>query len=170
MAFTRIQSSTLALCLLLLLGAGCAQLSDEMFMAETAYEQARYEESDVWLEDLERDVADMGVDMRARFYFLRGMTEYRLGRRNGALHYLALARETAGEEGRGSLREDWVAQMDRTLLELTPNTASFRAREQGVPAAAVEPAQAPPSEAEPSEDPQDPQEGLAPTTDDSTAL
>ncbi len=62
--------------------------------------------------------------MRARCYYLRGMTEYRLGHRADALHYLAVAREVAGERGSG-LRPEWRQIMDRTLTELTPRGMDY---------------------------------------------
>ena len=108
--------------------ASCAALSDDLRRAEQAYEQAQYEDALVWLDDLEDDAPDMDVDQRARFYFLRGMTAYRLVQRNDALHYLALAREQAGEQGEG-LRPEWRTSMDRTLTELMPTAPrSFYAR------------------------------------------
>jgi hypothetical protein len=55
------------------------------------------------------------------------MTAYRLGQRNDALHYLALAREV--EEDTSTLTADQKRTMERTLTELTPNDSSFRARD-----------------------------------------
>ena len=108
--------------------AGCAALRDDMVRAENAYDEARYDDAMVWLVDLEQDTPDMDIDMRARFYYLRGMTAYRLGHRNPALHYLALAREVSGEEGSRALMPEQRQTMERTLAELTPQDASFRAR------------------------------------------
>ena len=111
-----------------LLVASCAALTDDLQRAEHAYEQAQYEDALVWLDDLEDDAPDMDVDERARFYFLRGMTAYRLVQRNDALHYLALSRQVAGEQGLG-LRPEWQTAMERTLNELMPTAPrSFYAR------------------------------------------
>jgi len=90
-----------------------------MGRAQDAYEQARYEESLTWLEALERDVPDMDADMRARYFYLRGMTAFRMSDRADALHYLALAREVAGPQAR-ALRSEWRLKLERTLRELTP--------------------------------------------------
>jgi hypothetical protein len=90
-----------------------------MQRAQESYLQARYEDSLTWLTDLEDDAPSMDPELRARYFYLRGMTEYRLGHRANALHYLAVAREVAGERGEGLL-EDWVPLLDRTLEELTP--------------------------------------------------
>jgi hypothetical protein len=104
---------------------GCAALSDDLRRAETNYEQARYEDALVWLSDLEDDAPSMDAEMRARYFYLRGMTEYRLGHRGDALHYLAVAREVAGDQGAG-LRPEWRQIMDSTLTELTPRGMNHR--------------------------------------------
>ncbi len=106
---------------------GCAALREDLGRAEASYERAEYERALVWLEDLEPQLPDMDVEMRARFYYLRGMTAYRLGRRTEALYYLALAREVAGERGVG-LRDAWRSNLEGTLEELTPTTATYVAR------------------------------------------
>ena len=106
---------------------GCATLRDDLRRAELGYEQARYEDAMVWLASLERDVPAMNAEEQARYYYLRGMTAYRLSRRDEALHFLALGREVAGEQGTG-LRRDWKEKLDRTLAELTPEGAGWRAR------------------------------------------
>lgn len=113
---------------LLTLTSGCAQLSDEMRTIETGYQEARYEDVIVWLDDIEHDVPHLEPAERARFYYLRGMSAHRLGQHDDALYYLALAREVAGEEGRG-LRDPWKIQLRDTLAELTPEGATHHARE-----------------------------------------
>lgn len=105
--------------------AGCNAVGADMHRAEASYEQARYGDTLVWLRDLENDAPAMDLEMRGRYYYLRGMTEYRLGHRADALHYLAVAREVTGEEGSG-LRPEWRQIMDRTLDELTPRGMSHR--------------------------------------------
>ncbi len=130
------------LSLLLVLGlsaplfGGCAALDSEMASARTAYAQARYEQANVWLDDLEDDQGDMDPSMRADFLYLRGMTAFRLGHRTEAFHALAVAREV-DEQGQGLLEESERETMTNALAELVPNTATFRAREEGVEAAPV---------------------------------
>ena len=88
--------------MLAVMASGCAAISDDMQRAEATYEQARYEDTLIWLRDLEDDAPTMDLEMRARYYYLRGMTEYRLGHRLDALHYLAVAREVAGDVQHGA--------------------------------------------------------------------
>jgi len=131
-----------ATAVILLLGAafGCAAVRDDMQRAEVSYEAARYEDTLVWLRDLEDDAPSMDVEMRARYFYLRGMTEYRLGHRSDALHYLAVAREVAGDQGSG-LRPEWRQIMDTTLAELTPRGMSHHPPEAGAAAEATESAE-----------------------------
>jgi hypothetical protein len=122
---------SLALALLAVLAGGCGTLTNDLLEAENAYEEARYDDAEVWLSDIGSDVAKMDQEHRARFYYVRGMTAYRLGRRNDALHFLALAREESGVSESSNLAADKRQIMDRTLAELTPHTATHRANEAG---------------------------------------
>ena len=97
----------------------CAALHDDMERAEGSFELARYEDSVVWLDELEVQKPSMDQDMRAKFYYLRGMAAFRLGNRPDALHYLALAREVAGPRNQG-LRSEWSANLRRTIAEILP--------------------------------------------------
>ncbi|MBW2460294.1 MAG: hypothetical protein JRH11_01525 [Deltaproteobacteria bacterium] len=115
-----------------LLGA-CGTLSNDLIQAENAYEEAKYDDAEVWLADIGSDVAVLDDEHRARFYYLRGMTAYRLGRRDDALHFLALAREESGHADSSHLSAEKRSIMDRTLDELTPHTATHRANTAGGP-------------------------------------
>lgn len=110
--------SLCALGLALSLGA-CGAASAELRRAEQSYEQARYENALSWLADLEPNAPTLNQEERARYFYVRGMTEYRLGHRPEALYYLAVAREISGEDGDG-LREEQRDLMTRTLAELMP--------------------------------------------------
>ena len=111
--------------LLLVIGlmAGCASLADDLRRTETAYSQAQYQRASIWLVDLERHAAEMDTDVRARFFFMRGMTAYHLGQPGEALHYLALAREVAGDDAT-ALRSRWRQTLTSTLGELEGTTTS----------------------------------------------
>lgn len=98
---------------------GCTSLREEVSQAQQAYEEARYDSAEVWLTDLEQHEGSMDSDLQARFYFLRGMTALRLGQRGEALHYLALARETAGPRAE-ALGPAWRVELTRVLQEVEP--------------------------------------------------
>ncbi len=103
----------------LLLVSACAATATEMRRAEEAYEQARFDAARVWLTDLEDRAPGMEPDMRADYFYLRGMTEYRLAHRLEAMHYLAIARELVGSDP-DSLRPEQRENLTRTLAELEP--------------------------------------------------
>lgn len=107
--------------------AACGQLRDELGRAESSYDEARYEDAIVWLDELEHDISRLDQPDRARFYYLRGMTALRLERRDEALHYLVLAREEAGESHAG-LQDPWKETLRQSLEELTPAGATHHAR------------------------------------------
>ncbi len=96
---------------------GCAGLSDDIRRARRQYAAAAYEDALVWLEAVEDDIPSADMPTQARWYYLRGMTAYRMGQRGDARHYLALAHVTAGERGVG-LQPDWQRTLVRTREEL----------------------------------------------------
>lgn len=98
---------------------GCAATASEMRRAEDAYDQARFDHARTWLIDLEDDAPAMSVPMRARYFYLRGMSEYRLGHRLDALHYLEVAKEIVGDDQR-LLEQEQRELLERTLAELEP--------------------------------------------------
>ncbi len=119
--------------------AGCAALADDLRRAEAAYTAARYEDTQAWLVNLERSTPQMDSDQRARFFFMRGMTAYRLGDQAVARHYLALAQETAGEDS-AALRSDWRQVLTRTMGELeTQGPASTPVQAEQEPESSTEP-------------------------------
>lgn len=112
--------------LLVLSLAACAHIDHRIESAAASFDDARYDDALVWLADLDDDVGRMPLEDEAYFYYLRGMTAYRLDRRTDALHDLALARElveahTLTPEGLDA------ALLERTLAELVPTTATFEA-------------------------------------------
>ncbi|MFT3923036.1 MAG: hypothetical protein QM778_10910 [Myxococcales bacterium] len=96
---------------------GCAALRDDLRHAEQAFSEARYENAQTWLTDLEPNVPEMDRELRSRFYYLSGMTAFRTGERARAKHYLALCREEAGDAGVG-LTPDWRTNLAVTLRDL----------------------------------------------------
>jgi hypothetical protein len=106
---------------------GCAVVSSELDTATELYGNAQYEAALRWLDELEADAAGMTRTQQALFYYLRGMTAYRLGQRQDALHFLAIATVAADSPG-ATLRPERRSILERTLQELIPTTASPHAR------------------------------------------
>ena len=117
----------LALVCVMAAAASCTTTAKELRATQALYKDARYEECQRYLETLELDVDTMGDDDLTRFYYLRGMTAFRLGQADDALHYLALAATLTDELG-GRLPESWQPILRRTLEQLTPTTASPHVR------------------------------------------
>ncbi len=106
-----------AFILLCFLFTACAAVRDDMRRAEAAFDEARYEQVEIWLAELQSSVPDMDRPTRARFYYLRGIASYRLGDARSARHYLALSREEAEKQGVG-LRSDWRVNLAKVLAEI----------------------------------------------------
>lgn len=103
---------------------GCATYSNELTRAQRAYEQGEDERALGLLRALEPDVDRLTASDRARYSFLRGMTDYRLGYRADARHWLAMA--GAVQKGAvASLSPDWSATLNDTLNDL--NLAVYQA-------------------------------------------
>lgn len=114
--------AAIALPLIALLAVGCTGLGDDLRRAEQAFSEARYEDVEEWLGDLEPSVGKMSTPLRARYYYLAGMSAYRIGDRAEARHALALCREelALSEE---KLPPAWNHNLESALGELEPATA-----------------------------------------------
>jgi len=121
-----VRSRGALVCLLLTCGA-CTTVSSELRTTQSLYKDARYEEAQRWLAELEMSSADMSPGELARFHYLRGMTAFRLGQPEDALHYLVLA-QVLDEDEVSHLPPSWRAVMERTLAQVMPTSASPHAR------------------------------------------
>jgi hypothetical protein len=106
---------------------GCTSVASELRTAQLLYKDARYEEAQVWLGELQAEVSSMPPPELTRFCYLRGMTAFRLGQREDALHYLVLTDQLNAEDP-SRLPEGWRPVMERTLQEIVPAIASPHAR------------------------------------------
>jgi hypothetical protein len=95
--------------------AGCQNYRDQLDRADGHYRAARYEAALTNLEDLEGDLGHLDADEQVRYRYVRGMTAERLGQRDEARHWLALAREDV-EQRPGALDEETRGLLQRTLL------------------------------------------------------
>jgi len=114
-------------CACILWLVSCTSAATELRTAQMLYKDARYEEALLWLTELQTATASMDRDELARFYYLRGMTGFRLGQREDALHYLVLAEQLSHEDS-ARLPQAWRPVMERTLQDITPTSASPHAR------------------------------------------
>lgn len=101
----------------LLLLASCTTYRDQLVRAQTAYENNQHERTLALLRDLEPDVTRLPQGEQAHYAYLRGMTDYRIGYKHDARHWLAIAR-AFDEHSPGILPADWKQRTTETLAEL----------------------------------------------------
>lgn len=135
---------------------GCASQSDALARGQRYYEDNQYERALALWRDLDRRGAEFNAAERARYAYLRGMTDYRLGYRDDARHWLAIARAADAAQP-GSLGSVWLERLDSALRDLgrTP------ARSSGA-ADVVQTIEAPPGVALPDAPPRDGPSGEMP--------
>ena len=120
-------ASAVGLAVLFVALPACGATSRELHSAQLLYKDARYEAALSWLSELDARASEMLPAELVRLYYLRGMASFRLGQREDALHYLALADALCADDT-DLLPEAWRPVMQRTLQEITPTSASPHAR------------------------------------------
>jgi hypothetical protein len=107
----------LVLALIVTSTASCATYRDQLVRSQTAFEQNDYERTLALLRNLEPDVPRLAMPERAGYAYLRGMTDYRIGYRSDARHWLSIAR-AYDDTSPGTLPTDWKARTIEALDEL----------------------------------------------------
>lgn len=104
----------LALC-----SMSCATYRDDLSRAQRHYEANEHERALALLRLLDQDLDSLGEADRARYAYLRGMNDFRLGDgyRADARYWLAIA--SAMESSKpGTLSAEWKSRMDDALAKL----------------------------------------------------
>jgi len=96
---------------------GCQTYSSELARAQTAFDQNNHEKALAVFRALEPDFARLAVPEQAQYSYLRGMTDYRIGYKADARHWLAVAK-AMDEENPGILAPDWRTRLDESLAQL----------------------------------------------------
>ena len=99
--------------------AACTTQRDQLARSQTAFDASDLERARLSLRDLEPNVRLLAPADRARYDYLRGMTEYRLGNRAEARHWLGITRANDAS----ALPGEWRVRLDESLKEL--DTAVF---------------------------------------------
>jgi hypothetical protein len=101
-----------------LCGGSCATYSDALARGQRYYEDNQYERALALWRDLDRREAEAEFEPaeRARYAYFRGMTDYRLGYRDDARHWLAIARAADGAQS--ALGAVWLERIDNALADL----------------------------------------------------
>lgn len=87
------------------------------------YLDARYDQALAVWRVLESDLDSLSPAEQSQYEYLRGMTDYRLGLRTDARHWLAVARAN-NESHPGGLDPETLAQAERVLAELNQEAYS----------------------------------------------
>lgn len=97
--------------------AACSGVSGSLIRGQRAFEQGEHDRALAILRDLEPDLGRLSRVERTRYAYLRGMTDYRLGDKTDARHWLALA-QALEKDAPGGLQTEWAARMNESLGEL----------------------------------------------------
>jgi hypothetical protein len=97
--------------------AACNTYRDELGRSQRAFDRNAHEHALALLRDLERDLTRLAPPEQAQYAYLRGMTDYRIGHKADARHWLAIA-HAYEERSPGILPTDWTARMTAALDEL----------------------------------------------------
>ncbi len=95
----------------------CATYSDDLVRAQRAFEGSEDERALAIFRILEPDTARLSDGERAHYAYLRGMTDFRIGYKAEARHWISLAAADE-EQTPGSLPPDWAKRMTDSLKEL----------------------------------------------------
>ncbi len=106
--------STLAV---LAFATSCTTFRDDLVRGQGAYEASSHDRALAILKQLEADQAHLTDEERAHYAYLRGMTDYRIGYRAEARHWLAMA-EQLDKLTPGSLPAEWKTRMLEALEDL----------------------------------------------------
>ena len=126
--------------------AGCATYQNDLNRGQRLYDESEYERALAIWRYLEHDLDSLSFADQARYAYLRGMTDYRLGGGKGgkdvefrahARHWLAIAKAVE-QEHPGALTEQWKQLLEEALADLNAEIYGIEAA-----AAAPEPASQP---------------------------
>ncbi len=97
--------------------SSCATYESNLETGQRALEQSEHERALAIFRALEPDMSHLSLIGRAHYAYLRGMTDYRIGYKSEARHWLALA-SALEQKTPGSLPPDWEQRMSESLKEL----------------------------------------------------
>lgn len=95
----------------------CTTYRDQLVRSQQSFEQSQYERTLGLLRALEPQMFKLATPEQAQYAYLRGMTDYRMGYRPDARHWLSIAK-TYDDASPGTLPTDWKARMTEALDEM----------------------------------------------------
>jgi hypothetical protein len=111
----------------MLAALACAGQGDALARGQRYYEDNEYERALALWRDLDRRDAAFAPAERTRYAYFRGMTDYRLGYRDDARHWLAIAK-ARDRAGGGVLGATWQERLEVALMDLEREAFGTRAR------------------------------------------
>jgi hypothetical protein len=100
-----------------LLALACSTYREDLNRGQRLYEENQYDRALAIWRVLEDDVDSLTPNDQARYAYLRGMTDYRLGYRPYARHWLGVARSLEKEHP-GGLNQEWKDRLTKSLEDL----------------------------------------------------
>jgi hypothetical protein len=95
----------------------CNTYADALSRGQRAFEQSEHERALAIFRSLEPDVYRLSVDDRAHYAYLRGMTDYRIGYKAEARHWLSIA-AAIEHQTPGALPADWSKRLTESVKDL----------------------------------------------------
>jgi len=123
----------------------CATYREDLNRGQRMYEENKYENALAVWRQLEPDADSLTLNDQARYAYLRGMTDYRLGFRSDSRHWLAIAKATEDEHS-GGLSVEWKERLDESLKDLNQDVYGGGERFDNSTSSAVERTKAAPSD------------------------
>lgn len=96
---------------------GCNTYREQLVRSQASFERNEHDRTLALLRNLEPDVTKLPLAEQAQYAYLRGMTDYRVGFRADARHWLSLAK-AFDDNSPGVLPTDWKARTSEALDEL----------------------------------------------------
>ncbi|HEX4473466.1 MAG TPA: hypothetical protein VH142_00215 [Polyangiaceae bacterium] len=101
----------------LIVTTACVTYREGLNRGQRLYDTNEYDKALAIWRDLEPDMDSLSVNDQSRYAYLRGMTDYRLGYRPDARHWLAIAK-AIDDKNPGGLNDDWKARTNDALNDL----------------------------------------------------
>jgi hypothetical protein len=96
---------------------GCSTYHDQLARSQKAFDQNEHDRALALLRDLEPNLGRLPSAEQAQYAYLRGMSDYRIGYRTHARHWLAIAKAYE-DASPGALPADWKTRTNEALSEL----------------------------------------------------
>jgi hypothetical protein len=98
-------------------GAACNTYADELTRGQRAFDESEHERALAIFRALEPDVQRLSPNDRAHYAYLRGMTDFRIGYKAEARHWLSIA-SAPEKQSPESLPAGWSKRMAESLKDL----------------------------------------------------